>query len=503
MKDLACTNNLLTTLDISKCPALRRLYCAENQLTTLHVSRCPILVDLVNNSTRNEYEGTNTSYWRNDSSYLQTDKYVFIDTWTIPSIDVIGSVSLSISAPAAESSSAVKPAIVVADGQNCMLAESNWYNADGTSDELSEDYIFEDGKSYKLWAILAPDEGYEFTEETTVNITGGKTEKVLYSYSFMIGLEISVDVPKAEKEDPTPIVPPSPDTPEEDAKKAADQEKADAVLATIKLLPSLSKLTVSDENKLNKAINAFMNLTDDQKALIPKDAVEALQKALEKMEILKAEDKDETSVRNIEKKITIAKNDSDLTNSVYGALMARTKAASGNSLTIMWNKLAKADGYIVYAGTCDHKGMEIVSTTKKNQLKLTKIGNRKLVKDTYYKVIVVAYQQVNGYDRAISISPVIHTATTAEKVTNPKSVTVKASKITLKKGKSVTIKATVTPASKKLELKNHRKLRYESSDSSIVSVNDKGKIKAKKKGTAYVFVYAQNGMSAKITVTVK
>ena len=77
------------------------------------------------------------------------------------------------------------------------------------------------------------------------------------------------------------------------------------------------------------------------------------------------------------------------------------------------------------------------------------------------------------------------------------------SKVTVKKGKTVTIKSKVTKASTKLKLKTHRKVKYESSNSKIATVTSKGKIKGVKKGTCTVFAYAQNGVAKKIKVTVK
>lgn len=54
------------------------------------------------------------------------------------------------------------------------------------------------------------------------------------------------------------------------------------------------------------------------------------------------------------------------------------------------------------------------------------------------------------------------------------------------------------------KLKEHTAvLRYETSKSEVVSVNSKGKITAKSKGSSYVYVYAQNGVYAKIKVTVQ
>ena len=54
-----------------------------------------------------------------------------------------------------------------------------------------------------------------------------------------------------------------------------------------------------------------------------------------------------------------------------------------------------------------------------------------------------------------------------------------------------------------LKLKNHRKISYETSNAKVAVVSGKGKITAKAKGTCTIFVYAQNGVYAKVTVKVK
>ncbi len=71
------------------------------------------------------------------------------------------------------------------------------------------------------------------------------------------------------------------------------------------------------------------------------------------------------------------------------------------------------------------------------------------------------------------------------------------------KNKTKKLKATAKAQSAKLKLKNHRKLCYESSNTKVVKVNAKGKIKALKKGTATIYAYAQNGVAAKVKVKVK
>ena len=84
--------------------------------------------------------------------------------------------------------------------------------------------------------------------------------------------------------------------------------------------------------------------------------------------------------------------------------------------------------------------------------------------------------------------------------------TAKKIKITLNKksvslakpGKTVKIKATASRAGKP-----YKKLRWESSDTSVAVVDKNGKVTAVDQGTCYVSVYAKDGTSAKVKVTVK
>ena len=45
-------------------------------------------------------------------------------------------------------------------------------------------------------------------------------------------------------------------------------------------------------------------------------------------------------------------------------------------------------------------------------------------------------------------------------------------------------------------------LRYMTSNKKVATVNSSGKITAKGKGTCYIYVYAHNGVSKKVKVTV-
>ncbi|MSS62585.1 Ig-like domain-containing protein [Velocimicrobium porci] len=52
-------------------------------------------------------------------------------------------------------------------------------------------------------------------------------------------------------------------------------------------------------------------------------------------------------------------------------------------------------------------------------------------------------------------------------------------------------------------IKKHTAIKYESGNSKIATVSSKGVIKAKKSGTCYIYVYAQNGVYEKVKVTVQ
>ena len=141
---------------------------------------------------------------------------------------------------------------------------------------------------------------------------------------------------------------------------------------------------------------------------------------------------------------------------------------------------------------------------KGNRQTVTMVNNQNVKKGTYYKFIMVALDKNNT---VVSTSKVIHVATKGGKVGNHKKVTVSSSVIKkakkLKKGKTLKLKAKAVPQSKKLKVKKHRAVLYESSNINIATVSKKGVVKAKNKGTCYIYAYAQNGVFKKIKVTVK
>ena len=195
-------------------------------------------------------------------------------------------------------------------------------------------------------------------------------------------------------------------------------------------------------------------------------------------------------------KITKANTDKgDPKGSVFSTL--RPKAKGGKkSVKLSWTKVKGAEGYMIYGSLCGKKMKEIsrVPAAKKS------ITIKKLKKGKYYKYIVAAYKKIGSEIRVLSQSKSVHVCTTGGKVANPTKITAK-KKLTLKKGKTKKISAKIKP-SKKVKVHIAR-FRYESTNPKIASVNKKGKIKAKKKGSCSIYVYSQNGLSVKIKVKVK
>ena len=201
-----------------------------------------------------------------------------------------------------------------------------------------------------------------------------------------------------------------------------------------------------------------------------------------------------------EKIIYATKGDEAPAGSLYNLLQLRATKATKNSLTLKWTKVKGATGYIIYGSPCGGK------YKKYKSVKGTSLTIKKLKKGKYYKYFVVATTKYEGATKVIATSKTIHFATKGGKVGNYKAVkltNVKKNKVSVKKGKTFKIKAKSIVQSKKLKVKKHRTLRYESTNSKVAKVDKNGKITAKKKGTCFVYVYDQSGNFAKIKVTVK
>ena len=203
----------------------------------------------------------------------------------------------------------------------------------------------------------------------------------------------------------------------------------------------------------------------------------------------------------VEKAIIENKSEKDPKGTKFAPLKVRSTSQTNKKITVQWNKAKGAKKYVVYGNKCGTKMKKLTTTTKK-KLSFTKIAGKKVKKGTYYKFMVVALDKNND---VVSSSKIIHVATKGGKNGNATKLTVnepKKAKATLKVKKTLKIKARQT-TSKGTKIKEHVKLRYESSNKQVATVDSNGKVKAKAKGKANITVYTQNGLNKVIKVTVK
>lgn len=192
----------------------------------------------------------------------------------------------------------------------------------------------------------------------------------------------------------------------------------------------------------------------------------------------------------------------------FGRLKVRSVNQTKTSITLEWSKLDGVDGYLIYGNRCN------TSTKTYKYKKLATITNgrtwthKNLKKGTFYKYIVKAYKIVDGKKVVTDTSVSIHVITQGGKYGIARSVSVtkignkkNVSKITLKKGKTAQITAKEIKKDKKI--RHHRNLCYESSNTAVATVTPEGLLQAVGKGTCTIWVYAQNGVYAALTVTVK
>ena len=194
---------------------------------------------------------------------------------------------------------------------------------------------------------------------------------------------------------------------------------------------------------------------------------------------------------------------------ISGSLIAKMTAKGKKALVISWSKLNGAAGYDIFLAKCGNKenrgSCKLVKTVKGSSRNWTKSG---LKAKTAYRVYVKAFiLDAAGEKTYVDSSPLVHAFTSgvAKQYTNPKSVTVKKSSVKLAAGKTTTIKASVKKLKKgkKLIPKKHAsKLRYMSTNTMVATVSRSGKIKAVAPGSCYIYVYAANGVSKKVSVKV-
>ena len=198
--------------------------------------------------------------------------------------------------------------------------------------------------------------------------------------------------------------------------------------------------------------------------------------------------------------------DDDLKGTSFGILQARAEKVSKKSVTLQWTQPKGAVKYIVYGNKCGKENkyvrLEELDSTKSSFV-FSQINGAQVKKNTYYKFIVVALDASN---KVIGTSKTVH-AVTPTKFTNPKAVkvdkAVQSGSATIAAGDILELKGKPVKANKKLKWKIHRNVAYESTDESVATVQENGIVTGVKKGTCTVYAYAQNGVFARIDITVE
>ena len=180
-----------------------------------------------------------------------------------------------------------------------------------------------------------------------------------------------------------------------------------------------------------------------------------------------------------------------------------------SGLTVKWGKIAKADGYDIFAveygrKLTDKNLVKSVKGENKTSTVISKVGQKKLNTAGSYSIRVKAYRMIKGKKVYIADGMTLHIAGKGNRTyTNVKSIKISKKSFVLKKGKTARIKASVVKQDKKKKLLPKSRLAYQTTNKKIATVNKSGKIKAMKKGTCYIYVTACNGVKAKVKVKVK
>ncbi len=183
----------------------------------------------------------------------------------------------------------------------------------------------------------------------------------------------------------------------------------------------------------------------------------------------------------------------------------------GNTFSLGWHAVPGSEGYDIFADQCGKKlgKKSLIKTVKGNKtsVSLAKIAGKKPSGKKNYKVRIRAWKYVDGKKVYIGSSKTYHVAGRKhKKYTNAKKLIPAKKKYTLKKGKKASLKVRIVKQSQKKKLlpNGHgAKLRYFSDNKEVATVTSKGNVKAKGKGTCYIYATALNGISVKIKITVK
>lgn len=165
---------------------------------------------------------------------------------------------------------------------------------------------------------------------------------------------------------------------------------------------------------------------------------------------------------------------------IYGTAVGKT------SVKIKWAKVSGAKQYVVYRNG-------VKKATVKSNYYIAK--NLKGNKAYSFKVRAKGGNGYGPYSYSVKVTG---KKTTAKGYQNVKTIKLNRSSVALLQGKTTTLKATLIPSKKIVS----KKVTWTSSDKTIATVNSKGVVTAKKKGTCYIYARSHNGLRAKCKVEV-
>lgn len=175
---------------------------------------------------------------------------------------------------------------------------------------------------------------------------------------------------------------------------------------------------------------------------------------------------------------------------------------TGTRIDLTWDKVKGATGYDVYWSYCNGKNnFNKLANVPKSQ----KYADKNLNNKKEYKYFTVAYKMSGGKKVYLGRTNTVHVAMPYAAKTNVLKVTVNKTKVNLAKGKTFKITKKVKLENSKKKALNHltKKERFITSNAKVATVSSAGVIKAVRKGTCTVYVMSENGVCAKIKVTVK
>lgn len=179
-------------------------------------------------------------------------------------------------------------------------------------------------------------------------------------------------------------------------------------------------------------------------------------------------------------------------------------------IIVRWGKVEGATKYKIAISYCrefNNDRYYVYSAEDVYEFVIDEIHGEPLNNKKDYKVKVVAYKVEGKKKTVLAKTFKAHiVGLENKKYTYAKDIDLAKTKVTLELFKSYQIDATTILAdSKKKHLSEHHaaEFRYKSSNPNVATVDKDGKVRAVARGTCYVYVYAQNGVSTRMKITVK